>query len=294
MSTDVRSVHSYDECEETMRQGSDRLEFSERVRQEIFRDAGYICANPDCRSHLHVHDSYSGRTIFLGEAGHIYAASAGGPRYDENQPESFIISRENGLCLCKPCHFQVDQLKSTYTVQILKRWRENSLANNRPEFNRRISDLGQGRSMGDEVETLKKYVREKLPQVRLIEDFLYQARVTNSFSELSLPPLVGYALNDMEGIAFYSKSYEITYREIQERIFEIKQLAAAVNRERTLNTRFTGGARIIRDSTNMFLGHPREVPVYNDHRIEKMNELVKAFKDLDRYCDALETKTFTR
>lgn len=277
-----------------MRQSSDRLEFSEKVRQEIFKDAGYICANPDCRSHLHLHDSHSGKTIFLGEAGHIYAARPGGPRYDENQPESFITSRENGLCLCKPCHFQVDQLKSTYTVPTLNRWRENSLTNNRPELNRRISDLGQGRTMGDEVETLKQYVRDKWPEVRLIEDFLYQARNTLSFSELSLPPQVGYALDDMEGRAFHSKSYEITYREIQQRIYEIKRLADAVNRERTLSTRFTGGARIIRDSTDMFLGRPREVPVYNDHRIEKMNQLAKAFRELDRYCDELEAKTFTR
>ncbi len=277
-----------------MRQSSNRLDFSESVRQKIFRDAGYVCANPDCRSHLHVYDSNSGKTIFLGEAGHIYAASPGGPRYDENQPDGFITSSENGLCLCKPCHFQVDRFNSTYTVSLLNRWRDNSHENNSPDRNRRISDLAQGRTMGDEVAALKEYLRDKSPQIRLIDDFVRQVKRTFSFDELSLPPQVGYALDDMEGKAMFSKSYEISYREIKERIAVVKQLASDVNRERRLNTRFTGGARIIRDTTRTFLGRPREIPVYNDPRVESMNQLLNAFRDLDNYCDDLESKTFIR
>ncbi len=59
----------------------------------------------------------------VGEAAHISAATADGPRYDSDLTVDERRHAENGIWLCVRCHTFVDGEPAKYTVEELQRWK---------------------------------------------------------------------------------------------------------------------------------------------------------------------------
>jgi len=63
------------------------------------------------------------KTLNVGIAGHITAASPGDPRYDSSLTPEQRKGHDNAIWLCQTCGRLVDNDESAFTVQDLQRWK---------------------------------------------------------------------------------------------------------------------------------------------------------------------------
>ncbi|MCP4611296.1 MAG: hypothetical protein GY845_21505 [Planctomycetes bacterium] len=103
-----------------------RDDFSQATKEVLAKRVGYHCSNPKC------HASTSGpqedpiKTINVGVAAHITAASPDGPRYNDGLTEDERKSPENGIWLCQKCAKLIDNDTTRYTVEKLKLWKQET------------------------------------------------------------------------------------------------------------------------------------------------------------------------
>jgi hypothetical protein len=102
---------------------SDRHDFTQRTKEILAKRVRYSCSNPICGKSTIGPHSEKEKTLLIGIAAHITAASPGGPRYDNSLREDERRSLDNAVWLCVNCSTLIDKDQSSYTVEILKRWR---------------------------------------------------------------------------------------------------------------------------------------------------------------------------
>lgn len=121
---------------------SKRDNFTRKTIEIIARRAGFRCCCPDCRCVTTWAAYRPEKTINVGEAAHICAASPGGPRYDSSMTVEERTSASNGIWLCGRHAKMIDDDPETYTVELLKRWKDDGEEYARKEANNgsQISD----------------------------------------------------------------------------------------------------------------------------------------------------------
>lgn len=95
------------------------------VQRLLLARSGGYCANPDCPDpdlFPRVDDEH---VPTVAEMAHVIAQSPGGPRGDEDLPESERDEYANLVLLCPRCHTLVDKMKlaGTYTAELLRSWK---------------------------------------------------------------------------------------------------------------------------------------------------------------------------
>ncbi len=103
-----------------------RDDFSAGTKLELARRVGNRCSNPNCRTITtgpHTDDS---KSISVGEASHITAASPGGKRFDASLTPDQRKAISNGIWLCEKCAKLIDTDEERYSVQFLIRWKEGA------------------------------------------------------------------------------------------------------------------------------------------------------------------------
>jgi len=82
-----------------------------------------MCSNPSCRKQTIGPNSDVNKVINIGVASHITAASANGPRFEEEMNQLERKSINNGIWLCASCAALIDKDISVYTTDILLKWK---------------------------------------------------------------------------------------------------------------------------------------------------------------------------
>jgi len=77
-------------------------DFSEQVKRAVAARAGNLCSNPECRASTSGPQDDPSKSVNLGVAAHITAASPGGPRYDPGLSPEERSSAQNGMHLPRP------------------------------------------------------------------------------------------------------------------------------------------------------------------------------------------------
>lgn len=103
-----------------------RDNFSPTVKELLAKRVGWKCSNPECRASTSGPGEQKGNAINIGVAAHITAASKGGPRYDSKMSTEERASFDNGIWLCYNCSKKIDSDEKKYTIQVLKKWKEDS------------------------------------------------------------------------------------------------------------------------------------------------------------------------
>jgi len=103
-----------------------RHDFKIEDKDILARRVGMRCSNPNCRQPTSGPQLDSSKTLNVGVAAHITAASKGGPRYDLALSKEERCSVENGIWLCQVCAKLVDNDAATYAVDILREWKRLS------------------------------------------------------------------------------------------------------------------------------------------------------------------------
>jgi hypothetical protein len=103
-----------------------RDDFPKAVVETLAKRVGFHCSNPKCRKLTSGPHSDESRSVNVGVAAHIAAASAGGPRFDPNMTAEDRQSIENGTWLCQVCAKLVDNDEERFTVAVLRDWKETA------------------------------------------------------------------------------------------------------------------------------------------------------------------------
>lgn len=104
-----------------------RDEFSPTVIRTLALRVGVRCSNPSCRQ-LTAGPSDEGplKCTNVGEAAHITAAAAGGPRYNPSLEPEHRGAASNGIWLCAKCARMIDRDEIKYTVEVLQKWKHRA------------------------------------------------------------------------------------------------------------------------------------------------------------------------
>jgi hypothetical protein len=103
-----------------------RDNFPPRVIRDLERRVNSKCSNPDHRVPTSGPTGARENSVNIGVAAHIFAAAPGGPRYDPLMTREGRSDISNGIWLCQNCAGMIDRDTKTYTVAVLKRWRESA------------------------------------------------------------------------------------------------------------------------------------------------------------------------
>ena len=103
-----------------------RDDFPAVTKDLLAKRVGYRCSNPSCRQPTSGPHDDPTKTVNVGVAAHITAASPGGPRYDASLSATQRRSAENGIWLCQKCAKLVDNDPERYTLEELLRWKREA------------------------------------------------------------------------------------------------------------------------------------------------------------------------
>ena len=110
--------------EEVVIDRDSRDDFSVRIKDTLARRVGMQCSNPYCRRTTSGPQSDPNKSVNIGVAAHITAASARGPRYVPTLSKRERSSIENGIWLCQNCAKLVDSDEKRFTVELLRQWKK--------------------------------------------------------------------------------------------------------------------------------------------------------------------------
>ncbi|WP_179414555.1 hypothetical protein HDF19_00600 [Mucilaginibacter sp. E4BP6] len=106
---------------------SNRDNFSNSTKVILAQRVAYRCSSPGCPNiTIGPHQSNPEKSMNVGEAAHIHAASPGGARYLETMKAEERSSPDNGIWLCKKHARAVDLDVQTYPAELLKSWKKTA------------------------------------------------------------------------------------------------------------------------------------------------------------------------
>lgn len=103
-----------------------RDDFSKPIKDALARRVGFLCSNPDCKAATSGPHTEPTKSVSVGVAAHITAASAGGPRYNPNITSEERSSIENAIWLCQNCAKLIDSDANAYPLPKIYRWKVTS------------------------------------------------------------------------------------------------------------------------------------------------------------------------
>lgn len=101
-----------------------RDNFSALTIRLLSTRAGFCCSNPKCSRPTVGPADEENRTVNLGVASHIAAASPGGPRYDAAMSPADRKAAGNGIWLCQNCGKLIDSDVKGHPVELLREWKK--------------------------------------------------------------------------------------------------------------------------------------------------------------------------
>ena len=100
-----------------------RDDFPEQTKRALALRVGYRCSRPECGAPTSGPQDEPSKTVNVGVAAHITAASPTGPRFDPLLTAEERIAASNGIWLCQNCAKLVDNDSDRFTIEILQRWK---------------------------------------------------------------------------------------------------------------------------------------------------------------------------
>jgi hypothetical protein len=103
-------------------------DFSANVIETLAKRVNYMCSNPECEQPTSGPQVDPTKSLSVGEAAHITAASPGpgAKRYDASLTHEERRSIENGIWLCRKCGRLVDTDEGRYPAPLLREWKRGA------------------------------------------------------------------------------------------------------------------------------------------------------------------------
>src|SRR5437667_9706043 len=105
-----------------------RENFKREVINQVAARVNYVCSRSACGAPTSGPRIDSAKSLNLGVAAHISAASPGGPRYDPRLTTAERTSHNNAIWLCQNCAKLIDNDESRFTENDLQQWKRDAEA----------------------------------------------------------------------------------------------------------------------------------------------------------------------
>lgn len=103
-----------------------RDNFSAAAKKLLASRVNYKCSNPICSRPTSGPSTEVTRSVNIGEAAHITAASQGGPRYNDLLTSAQRTSASNGIWLCSVCAKLIDSDIDRFPVALIQHWKKQA------------------------------------------------------------------------------------------------------------------------------------------------------------------------
>jgi hypothetical protein len=157
-----------------------REEFSAATKDLLARRVGFRCSNPGCRQSTSGPQADPSRTVNIGVAAHITAASPDGPRYDPTLTPEQRMSADNGIWLCQTDGKLVDNDDIRFTVSTLRHWKQLAESAAARELEQRLRRFPNRSEVFHRIErlmgTLVAEMRQDLVESPLRREFVVLKR----------------------------------------------------------------------------------------------------------------------
>ena len=100
-----------------------RANFTKSTIEILAKRVAFKCSNPSCTRDTTGPNKNHSKATNIGVAAHIYAASKGGPRFNDSMNHSDRKSINNGIWLCANCSILIDRDYLKYTAELLYKWK---------------------------------------------------------------------------------------------------------------------------------------------------------------------------
>jgi len=103
-----------------------RDDFSQGVKRTVAERVNYLCSNLSCRAATSGPQEDPSKSLNIGVAAHITAASEGGPRYNPALTTEERRHANNAIWLCQNCGKLIDNDEATFTETEIRRWKRTA------------------------------------------------------------------------------------------------------------------------------------------------------------------------
>ena len=103
-----------------------RDDFNQETKESLAKRVGMRCSNPNCRKLTSGPAVDPAKSVNVGVAAHIAAASPGGKRFDYTQTSEQRRSITNGIWLCQTCAKLIDSDAERFPAVLLHKWKSIS------------------------------------------------------------------------------------------------------------------------------------------------------------------------
>ena len=169
---------------------SNRDDFPLGIKRSMAERVGFLCSNPDCRVSTSGPQTKVSKSVNIGVAAHVTAASEGGPRYDPSLDSDERAGITNGIWLCQNCAKLVDNDPLKYSAELLRQWKIDA----EQEAHMRLGK--KSLATARETEVVDKWVSmayvEKAGITKKLQEEGYELRWTNANKECERIDLEGW------------------------------------------------------------------------------------------------------
>lgn len=102
----------------------ERVEFFEVVKRTLAQRVNNRCSNPTCGAPTSGPQVDPQKSLNVGVAAHVTAASPGGPRYNPGLTEEQRGSANNGIWLCQTCAKLIDNDEIRFSEELICHWKQ--------------------------------------------------------------------------------------------------------------------------------------------------------------------------
>lgn len=141
-----------------------REEFTNEVKRAISARVGSRCSRPTCRALTSGPQVDPSKSLNVGVAAHITAASAGGPRYNPLLSSDERRDATNAIWLCQTCAKLVDNDTSRFSESELRGWKERAedealqMVGLAAEYMAPVITKSESMTLANYIESVSKFV----------------------------------------------------------------------------------------------------------------------------------------
>lgn len=141
-----------------------RDDFPVSIKERLAKRVAYHCSNPECKQVTTGPQKDPSKTVNIGVAAHITAASSGGPRYDSSLSSTGRQEAENGIWLCQSCAKLVDNDPQRYGVTVLRQWKDLAERDATDELENRANKTTHA---GNKFTNVEKFMPDLIGEMRI-------------------------------------------------------------------------------------------------------------------------------
>jgi len=167
--------------------GSMRDDFPESIKRVLAARVGYFCSKPDCRALTSGPQKDPSKSVNVGVAAHITAASPGGPRYDPQMSPEERSAPTNGIWLCQNCAKKVDNDPNRFSAEMLIQWKHDAEL----EVDKRVGKAAVSVAVpAFDVEVAARDIDKALDEMIASEEWLPFQRLATRLIQQRYPDLI--------------------------------------------------------------------------------------------------------